>query len=262
MEPRKLTQDELLQSARSVASNICTFAETVQGRGATMAQNMDAVDYQIDCSYDEFIALLSRAGLTTPDASETAPDETLRHAVNPHLADLGLTVDKVYQDARTGRVFLAQTLWTTMKDAPEFPQDPSADYDSFHYSLEFLGIEPGSPEMCALLETTPEQFRRVDQTFAKASAYENLLFHQSMMNFAAAKMASAQENPYKTLADLFKDAREYDALYDRSFADFEEEIARTIKRSGLTEQEMAFYILARLEADGRLPGADPRAAMN
>lgn len=261
MTPQKPTQDELLQSARNVATNIAAFAETVQGRGETMAQNMDAIDYQLDCSYDEFISLLSRAGLTTPEAAGTAPDEALRNAVNPHLADLDLTVDQVYEDARTGRIFLAQTLWKTMKDAPESPQDASADYDSLHYSLEFLGIAPGSPEMCALLETTPEQFRRVDQKYAKESVYENLLFRQSMMNFAMMKTMSP-ERPFTKLSELFKTAREYDEMYDRNFADFEDETAKTLKRSGLSEQDMAFYILARLEADGRLPGRDPRAAMN
>lgn len=261
MNPRKPTQDELLQSARNVASNICAFAETVQQRGETMADNMEAIDYQLDCSYDEFIALLSRAGLAMPEASLKAPDEDLRTKVDPHLADLGLSMDKVYEDARTGRVFLAQSLWKTMRDAPEFPQDASADYDSLHYSLEFLGIAPGSPEMCALLETTPEQFRRVDQKYAKESVYEDLLFRQSMMNFAMMKTMSPGRPDVK-LSDLFKTAREYDEMYDRNFADFEAETAKTLNRSGLSEAEMTFYILARLEADGRLPGADPRAPMN
>lgn len=261
MNPRKPTQDEILQSARNVASNICAFAETVQQRGETMADNMEAIDYQLDCSYDEFIALLSRAGLATPEASLKAPDENLRSKVDPHLADLGLTVDKVYQDARAGRTFLARTLWATMRDAPEFPQDASADYDSLHYSFEFLGIAPGSPEMCALLETTPEQFRRVDQKYAKESVYEDLLFRQSMMNFAMMKTMSPGRPDVK-LSDLFKTAREYDEMYDRNFADFEQETAKTIKRSGLSEAEMTFYILARLEGDGRLPGADPRTPLN
>lgn len=252
MDNKKPILEDLLLSARNIAVEIVAFADRIEANPEDACGTADLIDFDIDCSYDAFISLLSRAGLTIPESALKEPDEALREKVNPILADLELDVDRVYRSARAGRTFLARTVWHEMLTSPEFPRNPGACYDSLRSSLKFLGMKPGSAEFCAFLDTDPASFKKVDQKFGRAAAYENLSFHRAMMSVAAVRLMDPQGPRKRDLSDLFRAAREYNKVYTSAQINFETETMKIMEQSGLSEQDVAFYIMTRLESEGRV----------
>lgn len=238
-------REELIENVRTLATNIRTFARDIEeGR----AKPPEISDFINDYIYDAMISDLAHLKLATVDDAEHAPNDALRERVNPLLAPIGADIDQVYADARKGRVFVVKALWEKMKEAPEIPKEATEAYDTLHYSLQFLGLKPGSPEALALLETTTEEFTQIDQTFGKASAYETIIGNQMMMGLTIQKLKDKHEGKgVKGLPDF---ARDFQQRFESGIASVTGDLKRIMAQSGLREEELQFYINSRLQIDG------------
>lgn len=244
-----------IEAARDVAANIRTVSLSLdEGRTSFL----DDYDFNVDASYDSFISLLMEAGIADDDAWDGPPSDALRTAANPVLADLNMTIDDVYAHAVKGRRFFAQTVWERMRKAPDVPTEASRDYNNFHYSLEFLGVPSGSEEMCALLGTNMPEFKRVDRNFALASAFELFADHQILMQQLSARIQLKYAD--QGLAGRFRASEEFLDRYEKGMRQVNEDILRIMEKSGLNQQDVSFYVSARIESQSATEApAGPKA---
>lgn len=238
-------REELIENVRTLATNICTFARDID---AGRVKPPDISDFINDYTYDALISDLAHLKLATVEDAEHAPNDALRERVNPLLAPVGATIDEVYADARKGRIFVLKALWEKMKEAPEIPKEAAEAYDTLHYSLQFLGLKPGSPETLALLGTTAEEFTRVDQAFGKASAYETIVGNHMMTSLTIQRLK--EKHKAKGVEGLPDLARDFEQRFESGVASVTRDLQRIMAQSGLREDELQFYINTRLEIDG------------
>lgn len=244
--------ESLIQAIHDVAGNIRTLARDIEG-GRT--EPIERFDYVNNYAYDVLISLLAQEDYAQAEDCDDAPTEALREKANPILAGAGTTIDELYADARTGRRFLLQNVWAEMKANPQFPEHAGNVYDSFHYSLKFLGIEPRSPEMYALLGTDAAEFKRIDKAHALGTIYEGFVDNQMMTNIAlgriAAKHAQEGEAGKARLVDAFEQR------FNAGINSLLEEMKFIMAQSDIAEEEVKFYVTTRMQMAGTLPPEGP-----
>jgi hypothetical protein len=252
--------DLLIKAVHEVAGNIRSLAQRAdEGR----AESVDVHDFINNSRYEILIMLLAQTGLATPDDTIGAPTEDLKRKADPVLSPVGLTITQIYADARKGAAFMMQQIWEAMKDAPEYPENPRPDYDLLHSCMTFLGTEPGSDDLCALLDTTPQKFKRIDKSFALACAYESLRSNQHLVRLFQEQQAQIQAVRPMGIGAHFAAARDFKQRYDEGAEQVFKDIAVLMRRSQIRHEEVKFYFLARLQQDGDVVlYADPREPLN
>lgn len=242
----------LIDAVQKVARNIRSLAESIDsGNTAPLAP----FEYMHDYSYDALIFPLAQAGLAHADDTFQPPSPDLTQKANPVLAPTGTDIQQLYQDARKGSVYIAKNSWNALKSSNYTPVQVSDEYQSLHHALNFLRIKPGSPEMCALLDTTPEAFRRIDKSYALAGIYNHLRHKRGLLQIVAGQLAPL---PYDESQDSLFRARpslenRLEATFSRATNPVGLELRRLMEPFGLTFQEVSAYIVTRLEIEGQIP---------
>lgn len=252
MSIRDEEHENLIKAVHDVAGNIRTLAREVEG-GRTAP--IERFDYVNNAAYDVLISLLAQEGYARPEDCDDAPTDTLRATANPILAGAGTDIDALYADARTGRRFLLQNVWAEMKANPQFPDSAGSAYDSFHYSLKFLGVAPRSPEMFALLGTDAAEFKRIDKAHALGAIYEAFVDNQMLTNIALGRLAAkhAQEGE----AGKARLVEAFEQRFNAGIASVLEEMKFIMAQSDIAEEEVKFYITTRMQMAGTLPPEGP-----
>ncbi|MBK6897019.1 MAG: hypothetical protein IPH06_10560 [Alphaproteobacteria bacterium] len=242
----------LFDAIHKVARNIRSLAESID---SGHPENLSPFEYLQDYSYDALIFPLAQAGLAHAEDSRQPPSPVLTEKVNPVLAPSGTDIQQLYQDARKGSIFIAKNSWEGLNSSYYTPVKVSDEYQSLHHALHFLGIRPGSPEMCELLDTTPEAFRRIDKSYALAGIYNHLRHKRGLLQIVAGQLApSASEDgevrPRPSLENRLE------ASFTRASNPVGLELKRLMEPFGLTFKEVSAYIVTRLEMEGQIPKAE------
>lgn len=247
----------LINAIHDVSGNIRSLAQSIdEGRTEPLEPSLYIDAYR----YETLAALLVHAGCAEGQDILSEPSEALKEKVNPLLAEAGLTIEQLYEDARKGATFMLQQLWEDMKDTPEPPESPNTTYDLFHSSMKFLSLPSGSAEICELLDTTPHKFTRVDKSFALACAYESFRNNQKLVRLFA-EQQKTENHQNRGLAGQFAAARDFKQRYDEGAARVFEDLKRLMRQSGLRNEEVRFYFTSRLQADGDM-GHDSHSPLN
>lgn len=253
------TQDapnpEMIEALHEIAGNIRTLAREIEdGRTAPV----ERFDYLNNATYEALLSPLIEDGLAEAEDCDRPPTEALRARVNPLLAGADTTIDALYADARTGRIFVLRNAWNEMKAHPQYPEQASGTYDSLHYSLKFLGIEPRSPEMYALLETDEAEFTKLDKEYALSTIYEEIQDNHALMSLTLGRLAL--EHAHEGEAGEQRIAQEFESRVNKGLRIVLEDIDAIKARSGVQEFEIMFYVNTRFQMAG-LPLQDGPAAL-
>ncbi|MCB1681477.1 MAG: hypothetical protein H6858_01575 [Rhodospirillales bacterium] len=244
---------DVMGDIREVAANIRNLAHEIDEGRATPP---DLFVYNNQYSYETLIAMLVDVNFAKAEDSDRPPTEELRARVNPLLEEIGMDIDQVYADARKGQQFMMRHIWGQMKSGPDYPPDAGVNYTMLHYSLDFLGLKPHTPEACEVLETEDRDFTRLDKSYALATIYESIMDNQMMMNMVAGKLY--QQYARQGLAGQFEFAREFAQRFNNSLAAVYDDVKKIMAQSGLSQEEVQFYVTTRLEMNGVVLSGPPR----
>lgn len=246
---------KMIEALHEAAGNIRTLAREIE---AGRTEPVERFDYLNNATYEVLISALMQDNLAEAEDCDHAPTEALRARANPLLAGAGTTIDQLYADARTGRMFVLRNAWAEMKASPEYPERAAGTYDSLHYSLKFLGIAPKSPEMYALLETDEAEFTQLDKEYALSAIFEEIQDNHALMNFTLGRLAL--QHAHEGEAGEQRIAQEFEARVSKGLRIVLEDIEAIKARSGLEDREIMFYVNTRLQIAG-VPLQDGPAAI-
>lgn len=246
---------KMIEALHEIAGNIRTLAREIEG-GRT--EPVERFDYLNNATYEALLSPIIEADFAEAEDCDRPPTEALRARVNPLLAGTDTTIDALYADARTGRMFVLRNAWNEMQAHPQYPEHASGTYDSLHYSLKFLGIEPRSPEMYELLQTDEAEFTKLDKEYALSTIYEEIQDNHALMSLTLGRLAL--EHAHEGEAGEQRIAEEFQSRVHKGLRIVLEDIDAIKPRSGVQDFEIMFYVNTRFQMDG-LPLLDGPAAV-
>lgn len=244
----------LFGHVRNVAQNIRSLAQSVdEGK----APAIDSDDYEQNYSYFTLIMKLSEAGLAHASDYRRPPSEELRRMVDPVLSALHTNISTLYEDARKGATFIAKSSWKELTASHFMPTDFSPAYKNLLETLDFIGVQPGSREMCTLLGTDEKNFRRIEKAHALVAIYYHLNTRPGYMRNITGLLAPAPIGIMEFTKPQSLESR-LEASFSLASNPIGMDLRKMMEPYGLTFTEVATYVVTRLEMDNLLPEDERR----
>lgn len=231
---------EHLQLAREIADNMIALADQIDTGTASPIEEGCYSDYDLtDVLFHVRVAGCDIADAYYRDKPTNEQIEALEKALGPDAPKL----DELYEAASKIIPFAAKQAWKTMVETEVMPDN--GPYLSFHARLEEIDIEPQSEDVLGFLGgITREEFKRVDQAHALNAIHQDFLDVGDPMFLAIARQGIENR---QSLSDVpFDVTAAFESVARRKLESLERDVATTVKRSGLTEQQVSDYMMMRL----------------